>query len=316
MKNIFEDIANGNFLKVVYFDIHVLERYFNNPKYYVFYSGYRGKISIKDEFYEESDGSEYVKNFGLAYDKKNSEKRAIVAFTTDLSNLSTKAQAHWYSFMYDKSENYYPNNGFVKNLINGEWVDDISIFNAMLMEIQIINLMCSSIGITNFFREEFSPNSMNKEDKPINFHVILLPTRDNYYNFINTLEKLVINNIQPQAFIDNSHLIRGVERKTNEGYNKGTLLMLSEWFAQNNSANNVDTDIIAPLKKLRKLRQKPAHKLYKNVYDEKIWTDQKKIMHSTYSAIRWIRLLLTNHPLCEKVEVPDILFNGTNIVQY
>ncbi len=52
----------------VRFDVHVFKRYFDNPKYSVFYSDYRGSISIKDEYFE----SEYVKNFGLAYNKKKS----------------------------------------------------------------------------------------------------------------------------------------------------------------------------------------------------------------------------------------------------
>lgn len=316
MKNIFEDIADGSFFKVVYFDIHVLEKYFNNPKYHIFYSGYRGSISIKDEYYNESNGSEYVKNFGLAYNEENPKKRAIAAFASELSKLSNKAQAHWYSFMFDESENYYPNNGFIKNLIHGEWVEDISIFDAMLMEIQVVNSMCTNIGITEMFREEFNHNSMNKDDMPMHYHIILLPTRDNYYNFINTLEKLVINNIQPQTFIDSGPLITGVDRKTIEGYNKGTLVLLSEWFAQNNNSRTVEQDIIAPLKKLRKLRQKPAHKLYSNDYNEQIWSDQKELMHLIYSALRGIRLLLANHPLCKDVKIPKTLYKGTNIVQY
>jgi len=316
MKNIFENIADGSLFNVVYFDIHVLEKYFNNPKYYIFYSGYRGSFSIKDEYYKESKGSEYVKNFGLAYNEENPKKRAIVAFASELSKLSNKAQAYWYSFMFDESENYYPNNGFIKNLIHGEWVEDISIFDAMLMEIQVVNSMCTSIGITEMFRKEFNHNSMNKDDMPMHYHIILLPTRDNYYNFINTLEKLVINNIQPQTFIDSGPLITGVDIKTTEGYNKGTLVLLSEWFAQNNNSRTVEEDIIAPLKKLRKLRQKPAHKLYSNDYNEQIWSDQKELMHLIYSALRGIRLMLANHPLCKDVQIPKTLYEGTNIIQY
>lgn len=316
MDNIFKSIANNDDFKLVYFDINVLERYFNNPKYNVFYSGYRGKISIKDEYYVELEGNEYVKNFGLAYDKKDSNKRSIVAFASELSKLSDKSQAHWYSYIYKNSDNYYPNNAFIKNLIYGEWVENISIFDAMLMEINLINSMCSSIGITKFFREEFTPNSMNKEDKPINYHIVLLPTRENYYNFINTLEKLVINNIQAKTFTDSGHLIKGVERKSQEGFNKGTLVLLSEWLAINNSSTSVEKEIISPLKALRKLRQKPAHQLYENVYDEKIWTDQKILMHNTYSAIRYIRLLFANHPLCRSTKVPEILYGGDKIVQY
>lgn len=227
MQNIFGNIANGDYLKVVYFDVHVLERYFNNPKYYIFYSGYRGKISIKDEYFDASTENEYIKNFGLAYEKKNPEKRAIVAFAADLAKISNKAQGHWYSHLLENSDDYYPNSGFIKNLIHGEWVEDISIFDALLMEIHFINKMCESIELPPMYKEEFKYNSMRKEDRPINYHIVLLPTRDNYYNFINTLEKLVINNLEPKTFTQDALLIKGVERKTEEGFNKGTLVLIN-----------------------------------------------------------------------------------------
>lgn len=40
-------------------------------------------------------------NFGLAYNKKNPEKLAIVAFAADLAELSGKAQSHWHSLLLD-----------------------------------------------------------------------------------------------------------------------------------------------------------------------------------------------------------------------
>ena len=316
MKNIFDEIANGDYFKVVYFDVHVLERYFNNPKYYVFYSDYRGKIAIKDEYYNEHTESEYIKNFGLAYREDDLDKRAIVAFASDLAKLPIKAQGYWYSHMLDNPKDYYPNNGFIKNLIRGEWVEDISIFSALLMEIHYINKMCECLELPNLFKEEFKYNSMNKDDRPVNYHIVLLPTRDNYYNFINTLEKLVINNLEPNTFMKDGMLITRVSRKTEDGFNKGTLAMMSEWYSKNVTGANFEEDIIKPLKKLRKLRQKPAHQLYENMYDEGIWKDQKNLMHNVYSAVRGIRLLFANHPLAREVKIPKVLFEGRNIVQY
>jgi hypothetical protein len=316
MENIFENISNGNYFKLVYFDVHVLERYFNNPKYMVWYSGYRGSISLKDQYFDEANESEYVKNFGLAYGKKNIEKRAIVAFASDLAKISKKAQGYWYSLLLEDSNEYYPNEAFVKNLIYGEWVENISIYDALLMEIHFINLMCKSMEIPQMFKEEFKYNTSKKEDRPVNYHIVLLPTRDNYYNFINMLEKLIINNLEPKTFMKDSLYIGAIDMKTEEGYKKGTLTLLSQWFAKNIKADGIEKQIIEPLKKLRKIRQKPAHKLYENDYNERIWEDQKELMHEVYSAVRNIRLVLANHPLGKKVEIPQILFDGKYIVQY
>ena len=41
-----------DYLKLVYFDIQVLERYFEDPKYLVFYHDYRGSIVIDDQYVE------------------------------------------------------------------------------------------------------------------------------------------------------------------------------------------------------------------------------------------------------------------------
>lgn len=44
-KGYFESIyTEKDYLKPVYFDIQVLERYFEDPKYLIFYSDYRGSI--------------------------------------------------------------------------------------------------------------------------------------------------------------------------------------------------------------------------------------------------------------------------------
>ena len=87
---------------------------------------------------------EYLKNFGLAYNKREEFDRAIVTFADDLIKLPPKMQSHFYSYYLDNQDDYYPNEGFVKNLILGEWVDTISIYQALTMELHYINKMCEA----------------------------------------------------------------------------------------------------------------------------------------------------------------------------
>lgn len=47
--------------QIVYFNIEILERYINNPKYLIIDYGYRGEICLKDEYWSEDQESEYVK---------------------------------------------------------------------------------------------------------------------------------------------------------------------------------------------------------------------------------------------------------------
>ena len=69
-KGYFEKIFSKekDYLHPVYFDIQVLERYFEDPKYLIFYHDYRGSIVIDDNYAEEdAERIEYLKDFGLAY---------------------------------------------------------------------------------------------------------------------------------------------------------------------------------------------------------------------------------------------------------
>ncbi len=80
---------------------------------------------------------------------------------------------------------------------------------------------------------------MSNEDRPINYHTVLLPTRNNYYSFISTIEKFVINNLKTKTFTTDSLLIKEVGSKTDKGNNKGTIVLLSEWFSQNVKAEEM-----------------------------------------------------------------------------
>ena len=157
-RGIFENIylKNRDILKPVYFNIQVLERYFEDPKYLIFYSDYRGSIIIDDDYSKDvSDRLEYLKDFGLAYHKNNRDDRAVVTFADDLIKLPIKMQSHFHSYFLTNQDDYYPNEGFVKNLIYGEWVDTISIYQALTLEIHYINKMCLAIGLPKLFIDEY-----------------------------------------------------------------------------------------------------------------------------------------------------------------
>lgn len=87
-------------LKPVYFSIEVLERYFDDPKYLVFYSDYRDSICLKDE-YATDDDYEYIRDFGLAYKQDDTNERAVVTFFGDMLKLPYKAQCYWFSYLLD-----------------------------------------------------------------------------------------------------------------------------------------------------------------------------------------------------------------------
>ena len=118
-----------------------------------------------------------------------------MVFAGDLIELPCKMQSHFHSYYLENQDEYYPSGEFVKNLIYGEWIDTISIYQALTMEIHYINEMCTAIGIPKIFLKEYPMDARLQNERPNNFHTILVPTQKRYYDFIITLEKMITGNI-------------------------------------------------------------------------------------------------------------------------
>lgn len=299
---------------VIYFDIEILERYINNPKFLVMDNGYRGTICSRDEFYDEDVTSEYIKDYGMAYNEGDKINRAIAVFVIDLAKLSPKIQMMWKGFELENQNKCKVGEGFIKNLLMGEWVTEYWIFHALLDEMVIINKQCDGMEIPKLFSHTYGTSYT---DMPEGYRNILLPTLKNYYEFVLVLEKLIVHNISIKTFQKDTLLIKGISRKDDKGSDKGSIVMLGEWLKNNVKTNfDIDEVIIKPIRFIRKVRQVPAHELTSNVYNVDVYEKQKALMIDTYGAIRAIRILFMNHPLTKGIEVPDYLLDGNNIVFY
>ena len=301
--------------KIIYFDIEILERYNNNPKFLIMDNGYRGDIYVKDEFSEdETLVSEYIKNYGMAYIEGDILDRAVGVFVCDLAKLSSQKQMMWKGFELLDQTKCQISPGFVKNLIRGEWVDEIWIFHALIEEMKIINEQCEHMKIPKLFNKTFGTHY---SEMPEGYRNILLPTLKNYYDFVLVLEKIVVHNISYKTFQKDALFIRSIERKDESGKDKGSLAMLEEWLIKNiRTPEDISEIIIKPLKNIRQIRQKPAHELISNQYDVMLYRKQLDLMSETYAAIRAIRLFFSNHPLAKDVEVPEYLLTGHDIANY
>lgn len=299
---------------IIYFDIEILERYNNNPKFLIMDNGYRGTICVKDEYYNETEGTEYIKDYGMAYIEGESIQRAVGVFVIDLARLSPRIQMMWKGFELENQEKCKINKGFVDNLLKGIWVTDYWIFHALLEEMKIINDMCKAIDLPKFFMNTYGTGY---NEMPEGYRNILLPTMKNYYDFVLVLEKMIVNNISIKVFQKESLLIKNIERKDEKGVPKGSLVMMKEWLLQNVRANfDIEDVIIAPLKEIRKIRQVPAHELTNNTYELSVYDRQNDMMLKTYEAIRALRMLFMGHPMAKGVAVPEYLLQGDKIVFY
>jgi len=277
-------------------------------------NGYRGTICVRDEYYNVEVVSEYIKDYGMAYIDGETLNRAIAVFVIDLTKLYPKIQMMWKGFELEEQSKCRVNEGFIKNLLQGEWVTDYWIFHALLEEMNIINKQCEAIEIPKLFSHTYGTFYT---DMPEGYRNILLATLKNYYDFVLVLEILVVHNISIKAFQKDSLFIKGIARKDDNGNIKGSIVMLKEWINNNTKTNfDVEKVIINPLRHIRKIRQVPAHELTNNSYDIEVFEKQKELMIDTYGALRAIRILLMNHPLTKDVEIPDFLIESKNIVFY
>lgn len=301
--------------KIIYFDIEILERYINNPKFIVIDNGYRGNIYTKDEYYDDkSIEDEYIKDYGMAYIKGGIIKRAVGVFVCDLAKLSPRKQMLWHSFELLEQDECEINTGFVKNLLYGEWVTKVWIFHALLEEMKIINSQCELMGISPLFNKTFGTQYT---EMPDGYRNIFLPTLKNYYDFVLVLEKMIVHNISYKTFQKSALYIASVERKDEKNNDKGSLVMFEEWLNKNiKTSEDLSQLIIKPLRNIRKIRQKPAHELTSNEYDISLYQKQIDLMNSTYSSVRAIRLFFSNHPLAKNIQIQEYLITGEDIVAY
>lgn len=86
-------------------------------------------------------------------------------------------------------------------MILGEWVEEVSIYDAILDEMIVINNMCEQMGLPHMFRKTYKSHSL---ENPEDYRIIFLPTLKNFNNFILTLEKMIIHNINYKTFTTTS----------------------------------------------------------------------------------------------------------------
>lgn len=290
-----------------FFETDVLERYSNDPRFEFKFHDFSGSISCK---YDDSgnpilrkEDQILLKSFGLGFDSNSN--RVIAVLLRDLGRLSSEHQVYWSNKEIPASEcnvltEYY------ENIILGSWITSKSMFNALIDEINAIHKLTSSIFGVSLFRKE-----LDGENRPKNFTFFFSPTTKNYYEFINLLDKYLSENINKSFFDGKIELEERKQRDENtfDRIDKGTLRLLEEWISKvfNYADESIPKAIMEPLKRVRKERQTPAHKIIANSYDLSLVGLQKEIMQDCYLSIGSIRRNLQTHPRAKNVELDDTL---------
>jgi len=290
------------------FDLSVLENYRNDPRYYYTNNDIQGNVCISVECYQSTEFPEkdkvILETFGFAYNDEFD--RAVAVFLRYLSRLSPEHQMLWK--LKEATGNYNLHPDYLK-IVQGDWDWDfgISIFTAFLEELRIINEMCKHMTRPSLFREDF------QEERPRNFAFLVRPTLEEYNSFVKTLDKMMSDNINKRFFKE--EVSDKVETPRKDGKveisNKGTIKMLEEWLNKKfkPSDRKPMEDLIAAFKEVRKKREKPAHAIEPNVFDQEYFHMQRQLIITAYCALRAIRLIFANHPNVRKasIDIPNSL---------
>jgi hypothetical protein len=281
------------------FNLTVLEQYRNDPRYRYSNDDVRGTISAVDESLADRD-KVILEHFGISYDDELN--RAVAVFVGDLAELSPEHQQIWK--VKEIEGNYLLHPDFYRNAILGEWGEKISIFDAFVQEIWVINQMSQAMGRQPLFHRDYGEYG---ENKPKKFSFLIRPTLEEFNSFVLLLDQMLSENINKDFFQNEIPAEEEVEREDGriEVNRRGTIQILDLWVRK--YYRPVDWEpwdtTIATLRQVRKKRQKPAHKADENVFDQEYFKQQRELIMQAYEALRTLRLILANHPQVKKADI-------------
>ena len=224
-----------------------------------------------------------------------------------LSNLSAEHQQIWDSKRVETEAHLHPN--YYRSSILGKWPEKVSLYEAVLMEMSTVNEIANALERPPFFRKDYSG-----ENRPREFGYLLRSTLKEYNDFIHLLDKMFSENINRDFFQGEVALEREVTRADGkiEVKPKGSLQIMEDWIR--NSFQTEDwadiEEMFKTFRKIRKLRQKPAHSVHENTFDQKFFKDQGELMKNVYRAVKILRLILHLHPGASSIQIDKHLEDG------
>lgn len=301
----------GGQLDGVFYDLSVLEQYRNDPRYYYWADDINGQICIRDEHYESDEVDErdkvLLETFGFGFN--DSYERCVVSLLWYISALSKAHQQIWAAKELPHGD-FKMHPDYYRTNIVGDWGERLPICEAFIMELSVINEMANKIKSTNLFKKDYSGA------RPKEFAFLIRPTLSAFNSFVLLLDQMMSDNINKNFF--KGEIAEEYDHEREDGKievrKKGTISILEEWIDRYFRPSD-DAPIVkmkAAFRKVRKLRQKPAHSVQEDVFDQKYIKDQRQLILDAYGAVRTLRQILANHPSV-KANPPDIdeqLWNG------
>jgi hypothetical protein len=292
-------------LEPVFFEIAALDRYRQDPRYSFHFDGYAGtmSLSVPEEQYKEIPDRDqvHVQTFGLGLD---GHRHPVVAvFLRYLAQLTAEHQQMWNSYRLFRSakihENYY------RASLLGEFYVDSSAIAALRLSVDGINRVCEAVWGKRLFRIEIP-------DAPhYNLTPFMKPTTADLLSFAHELDKLISENLEKASL---SAMIKEKAPIDSELRKLGTIGLLEKWLFSGvvkwKDEDNARREIIGPLRKLRHLRQQPAHAIVTNQYDPAVYKQRRDILGDVAFSLGSLFQMLKRHPRAPEIRVPEWFENS------
>jgi hypothetical protein len=292
-------------LKAAFFEVGVIDRYRQDPRYSFKFSEYTGTVSTMSE--SERTGSIperdqiSIQTFGLGMD--NNRNPVVCVFLRYLSQLSAEHQRHWQTYLVESTalmhENYY------KPTILGEVWENNSGIAALRFAIASINKVCLEIWGTPLFLNGVP------ENVHYNLSPFMRPTKSDYLSFVHELDKILSENINPKFFKGKveSYSVERHPDGTLERKQKGTITLLDEWLFTSSGIAGADAaevrrEIIEPLRKVRRERQPGAHSIIQNEFDIKYTDRRRNLLRDAAFAVGNILFILLSFSKAPQIRLP------------
>lgn len=300
-------------LTSVYFDLPILENYSNDPRYIFKWHDFQGSISLMDEYHCSPDVPErdrtYIQSLGLGY-RSSDGRRVAVVYLRYLAKLTPDHQQRWKS--YEISQHCIIDPDYYKASIAGAYPTSISIYDAIIEELKLINKLCDAAKLPPFFNKDF------QDERPKYFRIPFLNTQEAFHRSVDALNKMIVENINKKFFDktlspDETYRIENHNKSGKETVvEHGTLNLLKYWISEYLTC---DSDIkekisnhLTYLNEVRKIRQIPAHKMEPDSYGNYFADQHDALIIKIYQLLNILRLLFSRYPtITINVEIPKLL---------
>ena len=289
------------------FQLSILENYRNDPRYTYETNDFVGHICYHSD--EMTDGDKIIlEKFGFSYD--SDLNRTVTVGLRYLAYLSPEHQQMWKSKELKGDYWLHP---VYHDYILGKFSSELqlSIFDAFVAELRLICQMTALMDRPPLFRKDYGKYG---ENKPKKFSFLVRPTLEEFNSFIHLLDKMISENINKKFFQEEVPYEGEVEREDGkiEVRPKGTLQILDGWVREFFRLVNGWQDwesAIQVFKEVRQKRQKPAHAVDENIFDQKYFKEQRDLITRAYKGMKTLRMLFENHPEVKylDIDIPDYL---------